>query len=81
MDVFFVRDAKVVTAVQLKRCIADAGIFRIIIGKFSHWNESCPVILLKVDKGLEVGFHRAVLPLGLVVSLKVEGGKKSLFNG
>ena len=69
-----------VAAVQLKRCVAGAGVFRIIIGKFSYRKESCPVVLLEVDKSLEVGFHRAVLPLGLAVSLRVEGGGESLLN-
>ena len=63
-----------VAAVQFKRCVANAGIFCIIIGKFSHREESYPVVLLEVDKGLEVGFYHAVLPLGLTVCLRVEYG-------
>ena len=64
-------------AIQLEGGIADAGIFCIIIGKFSHWQEPYPVILLVVDKGPEVGLHCIILPFSLAVSLGVEGGRES----
>ena len=69
-----------VAVVQLKRCIAGASIFRIIIGKFSYWKGSYLVVLLKVDKDLEVGFHYAISPLCLAINLRVEGGEESLFD-
>ena len=65
-------------AIQLEGSIAGAGIFRITIDEFSHWQESCLVILLVVDKGPEVGFHSAVLPFCLTVCLGVESGRQSL---
>ena len=69
-----------VAAVQLKRSVTGAGIFRIVIGEFSHRKESCPVVLLEVDKGSEVSFYGAVLPLGLTICLRVEGGGKLAFD-
>ena len=69
-----------VAAVQLKGCVAGASVFRIIISEFSHRKESCLVVLLEGDKGTEVGFHRAVLPLDLAVSLRVEGCGKAPFD-
>ena len=63
--------------IQLEGDIAGAGIFRIIIGEFSHWQESCPVIRLLVEKGPEVGLYCIILPLSLAVSLGVEGCRES----
>ena len=69
-----------VAVVQLKGCVAGAGIFRIIISKFSHQKEPCSVVLLEINEGTKVGFHCAVLPLGLAVNLRIEGCGKSPFN-
>ena len=69
-----------VATVRLKRSVTGAGIFRIVICKFSYWKESCPVVLLEVDKGLEVSFYGAVLPLGLTVCLRVERGGELAFD-
>ena len=66
--------------IQLEGGIAGAGIFRIILGKFSHRQEPCPVILLVVDEGPEVGLHFTILPFSLAVSLGVEGGRESLLD-
>ena len=40
--------------------MAGAGIFGIIIGKFRHGKKLYPIILLKVDESLEVGFYYAI---------------------
>ena len=44
-------------AVKLKKIMTDASIFGIIVGKLRHEKEPCSIILLKVDKSLEVGFY------------------------
>lgn len=36
IDIFFIRNAKIVAAVWLKKYITSAGIFYIIIDKFSY---------------------------------------------
>lgn len=76
----FLKNVMVVAVVQLKRCVADAGIFRIIIAKFSYWKKLCPVVLLKVDKSSKVSFYYFDLPLGLTVSLKMKSIRESLLN-
>lgn len=67
-------------AVELERCMASIYILCIIICKFHYGQESCLVILLSIDKYLEVGLHRAVLPLGLAFCLRRKSNKKLLFN-
>ena len=61
-----------IATVQFKRCVAGASVFCIIIGKFSHQKEFCLVVLLKFDKSSEVGFHYAIVSLGLIVFLKMK---------
>ena len=62
-----------VSAVELKRCEAGASILGVIVGKFSYWEEPCPIILFEIDKSLEVGFHYTILPLSLAIRLRMEG--------
>ena len=54
--------------------MAGAGILNIVIGKLRYGKKSCLIILLKVDKGSEVGFYRTILPLNLAVRLRIESG-------
>ena len=61
-----------IAVVQLKRRMTSAGIFGIVVRKFSHWQQYCPVILLEIDKGSKIGLHGTVLLLGLAVSLRIK---------
>ena len=58
-----------ISAIKLKRYMANVGIFGIIIGKLCHKKKPCSIILLEVDKSLEVSFHCINLPLNLAVCL------------
>ena len=66
-----------ISAIELERCVASASILGIVVSEFRHEKKSCSIILLEVDEGLEVGFHRTLLPLSLAVPLRVEGGEES----
>ena len=66
-----------ISAIKFKRYVASAGIFGIVIGKLRHGKKLYPIILLNVDKGLEVGFHHTILPFGLPVSLRVKSDEES----
>ena len=66
-----------ISAIELKICVAGGGIFCVVISKLRHGKKPCLIILLKVDKGLEVGFHYTILPFGLTVRLWVESGGES----
>ena len=60
--------------------MADTSIFGIVVGKLRYKKKLCSIILLKVDKSLEIDFYCTILPLCLIVYLQVEGGKKSPLN-
>ena len=64
-----------IVAVQLERRVTGAYVFCIVISKLGHWQELSLVILLEVDKVLEIHFHSAVLPLGLPICLQIKGGR------
>ena len=69
-----------ISAIKLKKCVAAASIFSVVVSKFHHRKKSCPIILLEIDKGLEIGFHRIILPLCLAVRLRVESNGESPLN-
>ena len=66
-----------ISTIELENCVAGAGIFGIVVGKHHHEKNLCPIILFKVDKGLEVSFHCTIQPLSLAVRLRIEGDGES----
>ena len=57
--------------------MVNVYIFGIIIGKLYYEKKLYSIILLKVNKNLEVDFYYTILPFGLVIHLRVEGDKES----
>ena len=53
--------------------MASASIYGIMIGKFRHKKKPCLIILIKVDSSLKLGFHYAILSLGLALYLWIKG--------
>ena len=69
-----------ISAIELEKYMAGAGIFGIVVSKLCHKKKPYPIILLKIDKSLEVGFYCTILPLSLAVYLRVEDGGKYLLD-
>ena len=69
-----------ISAIKLKRYEAGAGILTIVIGKLRHRKKPCPIILLKVDKSLEISFYCTILPLCLAIYLRIEGSEEFLLD-
>ena len=65
---------------EVKKPVANASIFGIIISEFCHKKKPCPVILFEIDESSKVGFYCIILPFGLTFYLKVENGKKFLLD-
>ena len=63
------KDPKVISAIELQKYMADAGILGVVIGKLRYRKKPCLIILFKVDKDSEVSFHHTILPFGLTVRL------------
>ena len=66
-----------ISAIELKKCVANASNFGIIVGKICYEKKSCLLILLKIDKSLEVGFYYTILFFDLTICLWVEDGGES----
>ena len=54
-------------AIELESYVASTSIFGIIISKHYHGKKPYLIILLKVDKDSEIGFHYTILPFNLAV--------------
>ena len=65
-----------ISAIELKKYVAGAGIFGVIIGKLRHKMKPCLIILLKVEKSSEIDFYCIILSFGLPVCLGVESSKE-----
>ena len=60
---------KVISIVELKKRVASASIFTIIVSKLYYKKKPYLIILLKVNKGLKINFYCIILPLNLAVYL------------
>ena len=69
-----------ISAIELKKSVANVSIFGIIIGKLRHKKKLCPIILFEVDKDLKISFHCGILSFGLTIQLWVKGSRESLFD-
>ena len=65
---------------ELKKYVIDTSIFKIIISKFCYEKKLYLIILIEVDKNLEIGFYYTILPFNLAIYLQVKGNGKSLFD-
>ena len=64
-------------AIEFKRRVAGAGVFGIVLGKLSHWQEPYPVILFPVYECSEVCLYYAFLPFCLAIDLRMESCRES----
>ena len=37
IKIFLIKNAKIISAIELKKCITSIGIFGVLKSKFSHW--------------------------------------------
>ena len=70
----------IISTVELKKYVAGNSILGIIVSKLCYEKSLYPIILLKVDKSLKVGFYCTILPLNLAVYLKVKCDRKFLLQ-
>lgn len=59
-------------AIKFKKYIPSAGIFCIIISKFSYWKKSSLVILLIINKSAKVDLYNDVLSLDLAIRPRIK---------
>lgn len=71
---------KLPAIVKLKKYIASTYIFSIVICKFCHGQEPCPVVLLSINKNTKINLYCAILLHGLAVRLQIEYSGDLLLN-
>ena len=69
-----------ISAIELKKFVADTDILGIIVGKLRHKMDLCSIILCEIDKSLKVDFYCTILPFDLIVYLWVKGDGEFLLN-
>ena len=65
---------------KLKRFMANASILCIVISKLRYEKKLYSIILLEINKSLEVGFYYTILPLSLTIYLQIKSSKEFLLN-
>ena len=69
-----------ISVIELEKSMVGASILGVVISKLRYKKKPCLIILLKVDKSLEVNFHHTILPLSLAVCLRLKSNEKSPLN-
>ena len=80
ITVFRIENARIISAIKLEKCVAGTSVLGIVIGKLCHEKKPCRIILLKVDKGSEIGFDCTILLFGLLVRLGIKSGNEFLLD-
>ena len=65
---------------KLEKCMVSIGILGIVVGKLCYEKKLYSIILLKVDKGLKIGFHYTILLFGLTICLWIKNSKEFPLN-
>ena len=71
---------RVIAIVEFERCVANAYILGIVVGKLSYQKELSSIILLVINKNSKISLHYTILPLNLAVSLRIEDNKEPLLD-
>ena len=69
---FFKKNTKIIAVIQLKGHMANISIFDIIMSNFDYFWKFSLIVLLKVDKNLNVELYCAVLALCLIINLRIK---------
>lgn len=64
-----------IAVVELKHCMDRIYIFYIVIYKFYYRQKLYLVILLPIDKNLEISLHNTILPLSLAICSNIKDDK------
>ena len=61
--------------IEPKQNMIGTSIFCVFLNKPSHYQQSCPIVLLSIDKCSKIHFNYTVLSLYLAIGLGVKGFK------
>lgn len=70
----------IIIVIEFKNCETDNYTLYIIVYKYGHKKEFYLVIMLIVDKNLEINLYYTILSLSLAIFLWVKDNRKFLLN-
>lgn len=77
---FFEKDIRIKFFVEFKKYKANTCIFGIVVYKFCHRQKLCPIILLLINKYLEINLYCAILPFNLAIYLNIKCNRELLLD-
>lgn len=63
---------RVIDADKFEKNSTNICVFCIILGKFGYWQEFNLVVLLEINKNLEINFYDIFLLINLAISIKIK---------
>lgn len=72
--------ARMIVTVELKRRMASTHILSFVVCKFYYEHEFCLIIILSINKSMQIGFHCAILHLSMAVCLQIKYSEKLSLN-
>lgn len=60
--------------------MASIRIYYVIVHKFGHKQEPCPIILLQIDEYTKISLYYTVLSLSLAICLWIKCSEELLLN-
>ena len=77
---FFIENVRIISIIELKKYVTNASIFGIIVNKLCYKKKLYLIILLKVNKNLEIGLYYIILSFNLAVHFWLKGNREVLLN-
>lgn len=68
--------AEMITIIKFKRCVADIIIFSMVICKLRYGYEFFLIVLLPIDKSMQISSYYTFLSLGLIVRQRIKYNEK-----
>lgn len=72
MSNFFVKNTRVITAIEFKSCMINISIFGIIIRKFNYQYYSYLIRLFEINVSPKISLYSTTLSYDLIISLKIK---------
>lgn len=65
-----------IIAVELREYVTGTCILDVIIYKFRYWQEFCPMVLLPIDKNMQISFYCAMFSFLSAICLGIKCREK-----
>lgn len=74
----FKENVRIIAVVELEKRMSSISIFNIVVYKFPYGQKPCQVVLVLIEKSMQICLNYAILLLGLAVCLQLKCSTKFL---